>query len=90
MPHTRAAKRYLRKSRKLRLHNRAVLSATRGQIKSIRQAIASKSSDLPQQLAGAASRLDRAAQSGIIHPNKAARLKSRLARAAQRAIAAKT
>lgn len=90
MPHKRAAKRYLRKSNKLRMHNRALLSSLRTQVKKTRQAIAAKSEDLPQQLAAAASRLDRAAKTRLFHPNKAARLKSRIARAANAALASKT
>jgi len=89
MPHKRAAKRALRKSQQRRLKNRSERSSLRTQVKNARVAIQASTGDVAEQVRSAASRLDKAAKKNLIHPNKAARLKSRLARAANAAAAAK-
>jgi len=70
MPHHKSAKKRLRQSTEHRLRNR-------GQRTILRRAIKGARADA-SQLTAAQSAADTAAQSGIIHPNKAARLKSRL------------
>jgi small subunit ribosomal protein S20 len=89
MPHTRAAKRALRKSQQRRLENRSERSALRTQTKNARAAIQGKTESMAEQVRMAASKLDKAAKKHLIHPNKAARLKSRLARAANATAGAK-
>jgi small subunit ribosomal protein S20 len=79
----------LRKSQQRRLKNRSERSALRTQVKNARAAIQAKTGNVADQVRTAASKLDRAAKKHLIHPNKAARLKSRLARAANAAAAAK-
>jgi small subunit ribosomal protein S20 len=81
MPHTRSAKKQLRKNLKRRLRNRATVKALKTQIKKVRAAsTASTLDDLRKEYNLAAKKLDRAAAKRIIHPNKAARKKSQLAR----------
>lgn len=79
MPNTASAKKRLRQNEKKRLHNRSVKSAIRTQIRKIREAVAageveSAESQTPQ----ISKMLDQAAARRVIHPKKAARLKSRL------------
>jgi len=53
-------------------------------VKAARAAIAAKAADLSEQLKKAISTLDKLAERGIIHRNKASRLKSRLSLAANK------
>jgi small subunit ribosomal protein S20 len=80
MPHTKSAKKRLRQSLQRRAKNRAVKSAIKTQVKKVRAAVAA--GDLAKAEAEfrlAAEKMDRAGAKRIIHPNKAARTKSRLA-----------
>jgi small subunit ribosomal protein S20 len=81
MPHTRSAKKQLRKNEKRRLRNRATVKAIRTEIKKV---VATAEGDsvekLRQEYRLAAKKLDKAAAKGIVHPNMAARKKSQLAR----------
>src|ERR1700732_3813807 len=81
MPHTRSAKKQLRKNEKRRLRKRATVKALKTQLK--RGAAASASGtleDLRKQYDLAAKKLDKAAAKRVIHPNLAARKKSQLAK----------
>ena len=81
MPNTRSAKKRMKQDAKRREHNREVRSALRTQIKKLRSAVAGGDADGSQQeMTRAARSLDQAAAKGLIHKNKAARLKSRLSR----------
>src|SRR5262245_61607143 len=81
MPHTRSAKKQLRKSEKRRLHNRSVKSAIKTQIKKFLTAADEGGLDqLKAEYNLAAKRLDKAAAKRIVHPNLAARKKSQLAK----------
>ncbi|MDP3955523.1 MAG: 30S ribosomal protein S20 [bacterium] len=76
MPQTKSAKKALRKDRK----REAVNKKTTGQYKkALKQARKKPDKEALRQ---ASSLLDRAAKKGILHKNKAARLKSRLAKLA--------
>lgn len=80
MPHTKSAKKRLRQNLKRRARNRAVKSALRTQVRKVREAI--EAGDLAKAEAEfrlAAKKADQAAAKGVIHRNKAARIKSRLA-----------
>jgi small subunit ribosomal protein S20 len=81
MPHTKSAEKRLRQSEKRRKQNRLVAKG----IKAKRRAVAESLSgtDAAKTVADAKAVqqvLDRAATKGYIHKNKAARLKSRLAK----------
>jgi small subunit ribosomal protein S20 len=80
MPHTRSAKKNLRKAEKRRLHNRAAKSAIKTQIKHFEAAAEGSVEALRKEYNLAAKKLDKAAAKRIIHPNMAARKKSQLAR----------
>jgi small subunit ribosomal protein S20 len=88
MPHTEHRKKSLRKARERNAINRARRSTVRKALKDERARIATAKSDAAS-LAETVKRIDKAAEYGVVHPNKAARLKSRLAKAANRAKSAK-
>jgi small subunit ribosomal protein S20 len=81
MPHTRNAKKSLRKSQKRRVSNRAAKKAIKLQIKNLLGVAAQGSAeDLRKEYTLAARKLDKAAARRVIHPNMAARKKSQLAK----------
>jgi small subunit ribosomal protein S20 len=81
MPHTRSAKKNLRKAEKRRMHNRAVKRDIKTQLKEFTQAAEGTALDaLRKEYNLAAKKLDKAAARRIIHRNLAARKKSQLAR----------
>ncbi len=76
---TRSAAKAHRQSLKKRIRNRAVRSSTKTAIKRATESIASGGPEAARTVVrDALSALDRAASKGIIHPNNAARRKSRL------------
>jgi small subunit ribosomal protein S20 len=81
MPHTRSAKKQLRKIQKRRLRNRTVMKALKTQLKKV-VAVSDGGTleDLRKEFTLAAKKLDKAAAKRVIHPNLAARKKSQLAR----------
>jgi small subunit ribosomal protein S20 len=81
MPHTRSAKKNVRKIEKRRLHNRAVKKDIKKQLKSFTEATEGSVEQLRSEYQLAAKKLDKAAAKRVIHPNLAARKKSQLARA---------
>lgn len=80
MPNIASAKKNMRKSRAATVRNRAQRSALRTALKK-----ATAGDSAPDAKAAAVVLLDRAARKGLIHRNKAARHKSRLAKAANAA-----
>jgi small subunit ribosomal protein S20 len=81
MPHTRSAKKNLRKIKKRRLHNRSIKKALKVQIKTVLDAAKEGPIEqLREQFRVAAKKLDKAAAKRVIHPNLAARKKSQLAK----------
>ena len=80
MPHTKSAKKRHRQSLERRTKNRSTKSAIKSQVKKVRAAAAAgdlAKADIEFRIA--AEIMDRAASKRIIHPNKSARTKSRLA-----------
>lgn len=85
MPNTEGAKKRLRQSLVRRERNRAVKSSLRSALRKFREAVAAKQVDEATSLRASTSRaLDKAATKGIIHRNKASRLKSRLTAAVKK------
>ena len=80
MPHTKSAKKHLRKSEKRRLHNRAVKSTVKTHIKRFLAAVNGPIEQLRKEYNLAAKKLDKAAAKRIIHRNLAARKKSQMAK----------
>lgn len=68
-----------------RERNKSVRSEVRTRSKRTISAAVDASADLPEVLESAVRRIDKAAAQGIIHKNQAARRKSRLVRAVNRA-----
>lgn len=81
MPNTPGAKKRLRQSLVRRDKNRSVKSKLRTAIRKFREALAAKQMDTAKEICSSTARaLDKAATKGILHANKAARLKSRMVR----------
>lgn len=79
MPNSRSAKKRLRQNEVCRNRNRATKSALRSQLRIVREAVkAGEIEKAEQEYVQAARRLDRAGAQNLIHPNAAARTKSRL------------
>ena len=82
MPNTTSAKKRLRQTVKRTLNNRAVKSNVRNEVRKVRKLI--EAGDLlacEAELRIASRKLDQAAGKRVIHPNAAARTKSRLSAA---------
>ena len=78
MPRTRSAKKQMRQSRRHAAHNRAQRSQLRTALK--RALAGGSAGDAAKAQADAVRLLDRAGRKKLIHPNAAARIKSRLAK----------
>lgn len=88
MPTTNSAKKRLRQNIKRRARNRAAKSELKTIVRKVREAAESKDTAGGQvALREASKKLDRAASKRVIHPNAAARTKSRLAKALKAAAA---
>jgi small subunit ribosomal protein S20 len=82
MPNTASAKKRMRQDAVRRLRNRAMKSSIRTQLRKVREAIAAKDYEKSQtEFRQLTKKLDRAAARYVIHPNAAARTKSRLSAA---------
>ena len=77
MPNIKSAKKRMELSRKARERNRARRSELRTVVKKARAATTAK--EVEERLREATALSDRAASKRLIHPNRAARLKSQLA-----------
>lgn len=81
MPHTKSAGKRLRQSEKRRARNKTTVKALKKQTRAVAEAVkAGDSAKLATEMVTAAKKLDKAAARGVIHKNKAARLKSRMAK----------
>lgn len=79
MPRSKSAEKAARASERKRLRNKSVRSATKTHVTRAEELISSNKPEPAQEaVAAAISVLDRAAKKGVIHPNTAARRKSRL------------
>ena len=87
--HKSAIKR-IRRNERAHQHNRLVIKSMRTHLKGARAKLtASSEADAQESLRKAVSALDHAAQKGVIHRNNAARRKSRLILAYNKAFAAR-
>jgi len=81
MPQRRTAKKDLRQSKKRRQRNLLVERKVKSALKKLKKALEAKDAKLSQQSLNEVYKvLDKAAKKRIIHPNKAARKKSRLSK----------
>ena len=79
MPQTKSAKKEVRASRKKQLRNKSMRSLTKTSVSKAEKLIFSGELESGSEAVGSAiSALDKAASKGTIHPNNAARRKSRL------------
>ena len=79
MPHTESAKKALRVSQRRRDQNKPVRSQVKTYVKKAEQLISRNEPESAREaVQRAMTALDKAAQKGVIHPNNAARRKSRL------------
>jgi len=79
LPNTRSARKQVRVTQRRRLRNKSIQSLCKTNITKAERLIFSGELESAQEAAVAAiSSLDRAAEKGVIHPNNAARRKSRL------------
>jgi small subunit ribosomal protein S20 len=78
MANTSSAQKAMRQAERRALRNQAARSAVRTYAKKASVAVASSGDDAAAVVREAVRALDKAAQKGIIHPNAAARRKSRL------------
>ena len=79
MPGSKSAEKAARAAERKRLRNKSVRSATKTSLIRAEKLISSNELESAQQaVLAATSALDRAAKKGVIHPNTAARHKSRL------------
>ena len=79
MPRIKSAQKQARVSEKRRLRNKSIRSRAKTNITKVEKLIFSGELELAREAVVAAiSSLDKAAEKGIIHPNNAARRKSRL------------
>jgi small subunit ribosomal protein S20 len=91
MANIKSSKKDLKRNAKRRARNQATKSALKTYIKKVRQAVTVGTDDaVKPALVSAIKQLDKAAQRGIIHKNQAARRKSRIAKAANKAKATAT
>ena len=82
MPNIKAAEKWMRQTEKRTTQNKDVKTRLKTVFK---KAVAAQDAEFAKSVE---SQFDKAAKSGVIHPNKAARKKSRLAKAMARAAAA--
>jgi small subunit ribosomal protein S20 len=75
---TTSAQKAMRQAVRRAARNRAAKSAVRTYVKKAAAAVASNQDDAAEVVRQAVRSLDKAAQKGIVHPNAAARRKSRL------------
>ena len=78
MANTKSAQKAMRQSQRHALRNQAARSAVRTFVKKATLAVAGSTEEAAEVVRAAVSALDRAAKNGIVHPNAAARRKSRL------------
>ncbi len=79
MAHTRQARKRILQNEKHAAHNRPLRTRASRTVRDAKVAISRGDGDALAQLREAQSALDQAARHGVIHPNAAARRKSRLA-----------
>lgn len=88
MPNTKSAMKQMRVAERRRQRNKPIRSRAKTEVKKTRLLIAAGDLEAAQaQVLAAIRALDRAAAKGVIHPNNAARRKSRLMRQLHRALA---
>ncbi len=78
MANIKSALKRIRSSARKQARNKPIRSAIKTYVKAAQVSIATGADNSPEAVVNAISALDKAAGKGIIHPNQAARRKSRL------------
>ncbi len=83
MPITKSAAKRMRQNIKQHRRNLHTKAMVKSQVRALQNAISSSDTkkSVTEKLASAQSKIDKAAKAGVIHKNKAARQKARLAKA---------
>lgn len=90
MPNTESAKRAMRKAERRRVRNKSQRSTLKTLVKKVRASAAGADPGATKEALGVViKKLDRSAAKHLIHKNKAARLKSRLTKLANKQTAPK-
>lgn len=84
MANTSSAKKAIRQTKKRTVLNLAKKKAVKESVRAALDAIEANASDVQEKLNAAFKSLDKAAKTNVIHANKAARMKSRLQRKANK------
>ncbi len=88
MAHSLSAKKRIRQNAKRRMRNRAQMSAVKTQVKNYLSIVKDKNPEaIEKELRLAQKKIDRLADKGIIHKNKASRQKAQLAKLRNQAVA---
>ncbi|MGI8610415.1 MAG: 30S ribosomal protein S20 [Candidatus Dormibacteria bacterium] len=87
MANIKSAKKRVLTSATKHTRNKSVRAAIKTKVTRVRTVVAGGETEPAEVLKAAVSSLDRAAQGGVLHPNNAARRKSRLMKAVARATA---
>ena len=85
MANIKSAKKRILTSATKHARNKSVRAAIKTKVSRVRTVVSAGEAEPAEALKAAVSSLDRAAQGGVLHPNNAARRKSRLMRAVARA-----
>ena len=89
MPGNKTVQKQVRSAERRRLGNKSVRTLCKSKITKVEKLIGTNKLDAAQEAAADAIRsLDKAAEKGILHPNNAARRKSRLMKKLNQALAA--
>lgn len=90
MPVTKSAKKALKVDKRKKLENDLVRAKIKSAIKGAKISIAKHENDIAEKLKTMFKELDIAAKKNVIHKNKAARLKSRISKLADKSANTKT
>ncbi|HEV8267700.1 MAG TPA: 30S ribosomal protein S20 [Thermoanaerobaculia bacterium] len=85
MANTKQAKKRAAQSVRRRNRNRSVVSKVRSTLKKLRAEVEAKTEKAGEMVSTVASQLDKAVRKGVLHRRTAGRLKSRTAKAANKA-----
>ncbi len=89
MANIKSAKKRIKVTAKRQAANKPIVSATKTYLKKARAALSGNDSEVARAAVDQVVRiLDKAAQKGVLHPNSAARRKSRLTRKLNKALSA--
>lgn len=84
MANTKQAKKRAAQNVRRRVRNRSILTRVRHAVRDLRAAAVEGAEKAPETLKQIVSDLDRAVKKGVVHPNTASRLKSRVTKSVEK------